>query len=429
MLSSPKNHQQTFFQASEAVAQGHPDKICDQISDLILDYCLKLSPLAKVACEVLACGNKIIVAGEISNVKINFVAIEDRIWNFLRNELLYTNADLKNLTIENLIQQQSLELANMYTKTKLLTNQQIRNEPTADQGVVIGFACQEYDQDHQMINTNLLPLSYVVSQALMQQIKIVHTNQHSPLAKLLAPDAKALVVISYTKQLIKKAQHHSFTGMRVNQLDQIVLSAQHQECQLANFCQLLKTEIVQPVCQQFNLPCPSETNLFFNHAGAFQKGGFSADTGLTGRKIVVDSYGPTVRVGGGCFSGKDPSKIDRSGAYLARYIAKHIVTAELCERCEIEISYCINSKDCLSFSINTFNTAVCDETILHHTIQKLFSFQLVDIINRFNLCCFNNPDWNYHQTAYFGAFLNPKYPWEQIDSAIIEQLRQLYVKR
>ena len=238
----------------------------------------------------------------------------------MQTKLLYPVAIVKKLKIENLIQHQSPDLANMYNKTKLLANNQIRHEPTADQTIVIGFACQEYNQENKALTTNLLPLAYVISQELMQQVQRLHLDSNSPLGKLLGPDAKALVVVSYLKQQTKHR-----LSQQVLKIERIVLSAQHTKCDLEHFRFLLKTEIVLPVCQKYQLTCPEQENLFLNHAGEFNSGGFKADTGLTGRKIVVDSYGPMVRVGGGCFSGKDPSKIDRSGAYMARYIAKHLV--------------------------------------------------------------------------------------------------------
>ncbi len=380
--------QKTFLTA-ESVCAGHPDKICDYISDSILDYALSKDKYSRVACETMATKGNIIVAGEITSTA------EIDIQNIVNNALLNIGYEPKNYKIHIFVHQQSLDIAHgvdnaLESRQGDKTNYACLG--AGDQGSVYGYATNETEEK--------LPLPLLLSHNICKNLDIARKNNK---IKGLLPDGKAQISIEYENGKPKR-------------INTIIISIQHEKSKnLQDLRKEITENIIYPTFTQ--LPIDPQTQILINPAGNFIDGGPSADTGLTGRKIMVDTYGGLAAHGGGAFSGKDATKVDRSGAYMARHIAKTIVTADLAEKCEVSISYAIGKADPVSVNVNTFGTGKISDNELVHAINKTFNLRPGAIINYLNLL---SP--NYAKTSAYGHFSNKNFTWENIDDSIITKL-------
>lgn len=378
-----------FLFTSESVSIGHPDKVADQISDAILDACLNLDPNARVACETLVTRGLVVLAGEIStNAIIDYQEIARK----TIHEIGYNNPEIgfdsHSCGIICSINKQSRDIAIGVSETDNIYQQQ----GAGDQGIMFGFACDETPE--------FMPMPIMIAH------KIVHTlrqYREKGILKYLRPDAKSQVTIEYD-------ENHD--PVRVHT---IVVSTQHSD----EVDQKTITEDIKKMVYEI---VPSslidENTLFYiNPTGRFVLGGPVADCGLTGRKIIVDTYGGMGRHGGGAFSGKDPSKVDRSASYAARYIAKNIIAAKLARRCEVQLSYAIGVPYPISVKVDTFGTGVVIENLLSHIIPLIFKLTPAGIIEMLDL---KRPI--YRQTAFEGHFgkNDANFTWEKTDK--IEQL-------
>lgn len=354
---------------AESVAIGHPDKVADQISDAILDAFLEKDPHARVACETTVAFNYVLLAGEISSVAtIDYKKI---VTDVLHRVGYYND----NYKIENYIQRQSIDIA-----------QAVNKGGAGDQGIVIGYATDE--------TNTFMPLPVVIAHKLIELLRQKRLSHEMP---FLGSDAKALVEVSYE-------------GITPKKIETIVLSTQHtEEISLATLQEALKNLI------HTEIENAKEARLFINPAGRFVVGGSQADTGMTGRKQMVDTYGSLIRHGGGAFSGKDPTKIDRSAAYLARYIAKNIVAAKLARRCEVAITYVIGLANPITLHIETFGTSKISSQALEEIVPKIFALDVTGLIDMLNL---RRPI--FQKTAYGGHFGrdDPDFTWEQTDKTV-----------
>ena len=380
---------------SESVTEGHPDKLCDQISDAILDEFIKKDPSARVACETATTKNAVFVMGEItSNAKVNIEKIVRKTIVDIgyTDESIGINGNTCDITIK--LKEQSPDIAIGVNKSFEVRNQTLESDPynlagAGDQGMMIGFACVE--------TPDLMPLTISLSHQITKKLSEL---RHASILPYLCPDGKAQVTIEYS---YGKPKH----------ISAIVISSQHLP---SVSDQLLRDDLLKYVVTPI---CPPElmdknTKIFINPTGRFVTGGPLGDAGLTGRKIFVDTYGGVARHGEGAFSGKDPSKVDRSAAYAARHLAKNIVAAKIAERFEVQISYAIGMAQPTSIDFETFGT----ETISREKITKLISEQFdlrpAAIIDRFKL---QRP--LYLQTASYGHFgrSDLNLPWEDISVA------------
>ncbi len=359
---------------SESVCAGHPDKVCDQISDSILDEALKIDPKSRVAIETLVTANRVVLAGEITCPKIiNFEEIVKNVIESLSfNQPIY-NFD-KNSLISTYVHQQSPDIAIGAD-----------NGGAGDQGMMFGYAVNETPQ--------MMPLPIVLAHELTKRMDELQENE----LKYLRPDGKSEVTVCYEN------------GKPVG-IDKIVLA---KPFDLKIDTQKVKSDLykfaILPILEKYKLAIISEDKIILNGTGRWEIGGPATDTGVTGRKIVVDTYGGTARIGGGCFSGKDPTKVDRSGAYAARYIAKNIVAHGLADRCEVQIAYAIGYKDPIAKSIDTFGTAKKDKKVIEDFAWNLLDLSVGGIIDGLNL---RQPI--YRDTAKYGHFGYEQYPWEKI---------------
>ncbi len=371
---------------SESVTCGHPDKVCDQISDAILDAYLTNDPTSKVAVEVCANHHEVIIMGEVSSKST--VDIEELVRKKII-EIGYDNDEFQfnghTLPIRIDLQKQSPDIA-----------QGVNQEETGagDQGMVFGYATNETD--------SYLPLSIYYANQLARQLEKVRKEHILP---YLRPDGKTQVTIEYdNRQAVR--------------MENIVIAAQHHpDIDREKLRQDLIQYVIQPIIP--SSLCDQKTNYYINETGRFVLGGPAADTGLTGRKIMVDTYGSYSRHGGGAFSGKDATKIDRSGAYYARYIAKNIVAAQLADELEIQVAYVIGRAQPISIAIDTHHTNHIEEEKILEIITKVFDFSPKNMIQELSL---ETPF--YQQTTCYGHF-GKDMPWEQLDKvAIIQELRK-----
>ena len=371
-----------FLFTSESVSEGHPDKIADQISDAVLDAILKQDPKARVACETYVKTGMALVGGEITTSA--WVDIEELTRKTIQ-DIGYTSSemgfDAHSCAVLNVIGKQSPDINQGVDRSNPL------DQGAGDQGIMFGYATNEMP--------NLMPAAITFAHELMKRQALVRKNGLLP---WLRPDAKSQITLIYEDNKIKG-------------IDAIVLSTQHaEEISLDVLKEAVMEEIIKPVLPAEWLT--SRTKYFINPTGRFVIGGPMGDCGLTGRKIIVDTYGGAARHGGGAFSGKDPSKVDRSAAYAARYVAKNIVAAGLADRCELQISYAIGIAEPTSIYINTFGT----ENVSHRTIVELvkefFDLRPYGLINMLNLI---QPI--YQKTASYGHFGRDEFPWESIDKA------------
>lgn len=386
---------------SESVTEGHPDKICDQISDSVLDAFLRNDPNARVACEVSVATGLVLVIGEISS-QSEFVDIQSIARQTIK-EIGYTRAkfgfDSQTCAVLVSLNEQSPDIAQGVNKALearegTMTEDEIEAIGAGDQGLMFGFAVNETPE--------LMPLPISMAQQLARQLTEVRKNGTLP---YLRPDGKTQVTIEYDGD----------TPVRV---DAIVVSTQHSEdVTLEQIQKDIKEHVIKPIVPEKFLD--DKTNYFINPTGRFVIGGPQGDAGLTGRKIIVDTYGGYARHGGGAFSGKDPTKVDRSGAYAARYVAKNIVASGLAEKCEIQLAYAIGVAKPVSIAVDTFGTGKVSEETLVEVIRKNFDLRPAGIIKMLDL---RRPI--YRQTAAYGHFgrTDVDLPWERTDKA--EQLKE-----
>jgi S-adenosylmethionine synthetase len=385
----------SYIFSSESVGEGHPDKVCDTISDYVLDACIAKDKTSRVACECYAKSNVVIVGGEITIPAIKFQNPSEVI-DFIGltrqaiRDIGYTNDDdvfhADKVFVNCLITGQSPDIA-QGVDAKKAEGKKTAKQGAGDQGLMFGYACNETPE--------LMPAPIMFAHRLGRKLTEVRKTGKVP---WLRPDAKSQVSVKYVD------------GKPVS-ITNVVISTQHSadvaHAEIEKFC---IEKIIKP-----NLPkelLTSETEYLINPTGRFVVGGPQGDTGLTGRKIIVDSYGGMGRHGGGAFSGKDPTKVDRSAAYLGRWIAKNVVAAGFAAKCEVQFAYAIGYPDPVSVHVDTFGTATVDEDRIIAAIEKVFSFQPADIITQLNL---RRPI--YKKTTNYGHFGkdDPDITWEKTD--------------
>ena len=368
---------------SESVSEGHPDKIADQISDAVLDAILAQDTMARVACETFVKTGMVLVGGEITTSA--WVDIEELVRNTVR-EIGYIHSDMgfdaNSCAVLSAIGKQSPDI-----------NQGVdRKDPkelgAGDQGLMFGYATNETDV--------MMPAPITYAHRLVKRQSEVRKNGTLP---WLRPDAKSQITFAYDSQ------------GKIQGIDAVVLSTQHDEAiAYDDLVEAVREEIIKPVLPAEWLT--RDTKYFINPTGRFVIGGPMGDCGLTGRKIIVDTYGGMARHGGGAFSGKDPSKVDRSAAYAARYVAKNIVAAGLADRCEIQVSYAIGVAEPTSISVETFGTGKLEESELIKLVRQFFDLRPYGLIEMLDL---KRPI--YQATAAYGHFGREEFPWEQTDKA------------
>lgn len=367
------------YLTAESVCAGHPDKLCDFIADSILDACLRKGRSSRVACEVMATGHKIIVAGEITcakRVDIRFVvreALRDIGYNPYAF-LIYVYVHKQSADIADGVDRALESRSGDTTQYSMLG--------AGDQGTVYGYATDE--------TREYLPLPLVLAHGICKRVDSVRRDN---VIKGIKPDGKAQVTIEYEDDKPKRVAS-------------IVVSVQHSADKDMNTLRSeLISEVLHPVFKDF--PFDGDTEILVNPSGRFVKGGPAADTGLTGRKLMVDTYGGLAAHGGGAFSGKDPTKVDRSGAYMARYIAKNLVWSGLAKRCEVALSYAIGKADPVAVSVNSFGTSEYSDERLCDAVKKVFCLRPAAIIDQLRL-----RSAIYADTAAYGHFNSVLFPWE-----------------
>jgi len=379
-----------YLFTSESVCAGHPDKICDQISDSILDACLKQDPDSRVAIETLTKTGMVLVAGELTTKA--YVNIPTIVRQTLK-EIGYTSShygiEYETCAVLVHIEEQSPDIAQGVDASKG------HEQGAGDQGMMFGYATCETE--------NYMPLPIALAHKLTARLAQVRKNRTIP---YLGPDGKAQVTVEYENG---KPRH----------VTTVVVSNQHEErIGHARIEKDIIRHVVKPVCGKWLTP---DTKFYINPTGKFVYGGPYADAGLTGRKIIVDTYGGMGRHGGGAFSGKDPSKVDRSGAYMARYIAKNVVAAGLAAKCEVQLAYAIGVAEPVSINVNLFNTGRVSEEKITAMIRKVFPLKPGDILKELKL---KRPI--YRATASNGHFGRSEFPWEKLNK--VRELRALAKK-
>lgn len=370
---------------SESVGEGHPDKLCDQISDAILDACLRDDPSSHVACETFASTALVLVGGEITTN--TYVDVQGIVRSIAR-DIGYTDSDYgldcDSMAVMDMIHAQSPDINQGVTGAGL---SEFRGQQGAgDQGMMFGFACTETPE--------LMPAPIMYSHAILRRASELRKSRAIP---WLRPDAKSQVTVEYE-------------GHKPIRIDTVVVSHQHDpDVSHDTITEAVIEEIIRPILAPTGL-LDQKTRFFINPTGRFVIGGPFGDTGLTGRKIIVDTYGGMGRHGGGAFSGKDPSKVDRSAAYMARYVAKNIVAAGFADRCEIQLAYAIGVPFPVSVMVDTFGTGTQDETRITEAVKTVFDLSPAGIVRTLDLC---RPI--YQGTASYGHFGRSQFPWEKTD--------------
>ena len=381
-----------YLFSSESVTEGHPDKVCDTISDRILDACLAQDPESRVACETLAKGNLVVIAGEITtNAKFDYL---DEVRSAIRGigyvqENSLFNAD--SCVIVQALSRQSRDIA-QGVDAKAAEGKETDEQGAGDQGLMFGFAVRETPE--------LMPAPIQLSHKLGRELTRLRKSGELP---WLGPDAKTQVSIVYE-------------GYRPIRVEAVVISTQHSpDVKHKEIKETLIDRVVRKVVPAEWID--AKTHYLINPTGRFVIGGPEGDSGLTGRKLIVDTYGGMGRHGGGAFSGKDPSKVDRSAAYMGRYVAKNVVASGLADRCEVQFAYAIGYPEPVSISVDTFGTSNFDETKIEDAIRQVFSFKPAAIIKQLNLL---RPI--YSKTTNYGHFGREDdldaLTWERTDKAV-----------
>ncbi|AXU10493.1 methionine adenosyltransferase [Parvimonas micra] len=384
---------------SESVTEGHPDKICDQVSDAILDEILKVDPVARVACETLTTTGIVMVVGEITTSQ--YVDIQSIVRNVLK-EIGYTRAkfgfDASTCSVVTSINEQSRDIAlgvDSALEYKNGNEDKYNSVGAGDQGMMFGYACTETDE--------FMPLPITLAHKLSKRLSYVRKND---ILGYLRPDGKSQVTVEYIDGVPSR-------------IEAIVVSTQHSpSVKLEQIQKDIKEFVIDEVIPEYLID--ENTKIYVNPTGRFEIGGPMGDSGLTGRKLIVDTYGGFGRHGGGAFSGKDPTKVDRSATYMARYIAKNIVASGICEKLEIGISYAIGVAKPLSIYVDTFGTGKISDDRIIEIINKVFDLRPAAIIDTLDL---RRPI--YRQIAAYGHFgrNDLDLPWEKLDK--VEDIKKL----
>ncbi|HKE54917.1 MAG TPA: methionine adenosyltransferase [Actinomycetota bacterium] len=388
-----------YLFSSESVTEGHPDKLADRISDAVLDAILTVDRAGRVACETLVTTGLVMVAGEISTSEyIDIASVVRR----TVTEIGYTDAnfgiDGDTCGVITSIQEQSADIArgvdDALEHREGHSADALDLQGAGDQGMMFGYACRETDE--------LMPIPIAMAHRLAKRLADVRKAGVVP---YLRPDGKSQVSIAYE-------------GTVPKHVDTVLVSAQHRE--EVDVDTLLapdvRSEVIDPVLREFDLDAEG-VRILVNPTGRFEIGGPKADTGLTGRKIIVDSYGGMAPHGGGCFSGKDPTKVDRSAAYMARYVAKNLVAAGAADRLQIQVAYAIGAAHPVSLAVDTFGTENVDPARLVDVVWEAFDFRPAAIVRDLDL---QRPI--YEDTAAYGHFGRKEFPWEATDRA--DELRR-----
>jgi S-adenosylmethionine synthetase len=376
---------QTYQFTSESVSAGHPDKVADQISDAILDAYLAQDPNAKVACECLITTGLLLIAGEVtSTANVDHTAIAQKVLDRIGYNNDAVGFNHHTAEIRNVIHTQSPEIHNS-----------VIDGGAGDQGIMFGHACND--------TPALMPLAITLSHEIVRKL---HELREQNVLPWLRPDAKSQVTVTYDEN-------------GPVSVDKVVVSTQHSEnISQAELHAAVIHHALEPILREWIKI--KQPEYLINPSGSFIIGGPHGDTGLTGRKIVVDTYGGSCPHGGGAFSGKDPSKVDRSAAYAARFIAKHLVASGVATKCNVQLSYAIGVSEPTSIHIESFGTHRCDLKLLERAIYDLFPVQPQAIIEAFGL---KRPI--YQPTASYGHFGNVDYPWEVLDPQKIKALQSI----
>jgi S-adenosylmethionine synthetase len=389
-----------YMFTSESVTEGHPDKLADQISDAVLDEIFSKDPNGRVACETLVTTGLVIVAGEISTE--TYVDIP-RVVRRTINDIGYTDAkfgiDGDTCGVITAIQEQSPDIANGVNRARELkegSQDDLDRIGAGDQGMMFGFACRETEE--------LMPMPIAMAHRLAKRLADV---RKAGVIGYLRPDGKSQVTVEYENG-------------RPLRVDTVLISAQHRE-EVDGETLLtpdVREQVIDPVVAEFGLE-HDDKRVLVNPTGRFEIGGPKADTGLTGRKIMVDSYGGAAPHGGGCFSGKDPTKVDRSAAYMSRYVAKNVVAAGLADRFQLQVAYAIGTARPVSMTVETFGTEQADPARILEVIREGFDFRPAAIIRNLDL---RRP--LYRETAAYGHFGRKGFPWE--DTGRADELRRAF---
>ncbi|BET67042.1 methionine adenosyltransferase [Opitutales bacterium ASA1] len=373
----------SFVFSSESVGEGHPDKVSDFISDSVLDACLEQDPASRVACETLVKSNHVVLAGEITtNAVINYEAV---VREAVR-DIGYVNDDdvfhADKVFITNLLTKQSSDIA-QGVDAKAAEGKDTAEQGAGDQGLMFGYACNETPE--------MMPTAIMFAHRLGRELTKLRKSR---VVEWLRPDAKSQVSIRYE-------------GDKPVRIENVVISTQHTaHVQHAAIREFLIENVIRKVLPDEMMD--KDTSFYINPTGRFVVGGPEGDSGLTGRKIIVDTYGGWGRHGGGAFSGKDPSKVDRSAAYMCRWVAKNIVASGLAEICELQVAYAIGYPQPVSIWVDAMGTAKVPEERISEAVRKVFSFKPADIIRDLDLL---RPI--YRKTTNYGHFGKAELPWEQ----------------
>ena len=384
--------------SSESVGEGHPDKVADYISDSILDACLAQDKFSRVACETLVKSNCVVIAGEITTKAV--LDYEKIVRNAIR-EIGYVNNDdvfhADQVFVTNLLTKQSPDIAQGVDARKA-KGKKTAEQGAGDQGIMFGYATNETPE--------LMPAPIMFAHRILTELAKQRKGGKAP--KWLRPDCKSQVAVAYENG--KPAY-----------IENVVVSTQHAAgVSHSEIEKYIVEKLVKKVLPKKLIT--KKTQFLVNPTGNFVVGGPQGDSGLTGRKIIVDTYGGTGRHGGGAFSGKDPSKVDRSAAYMCRWVAKNIVAAKLADKCEIQVAYAIGYPQPLSIAIETFGTAKVDEAEIEKAVRKVFSFKPADIVAQLDLL---RPI--YKKTTNYGHFTKSDLPWEQTDK--VDALKKAIAKK
>ena len=377
---------------SESVSEGHPDKVCDQISDAILDACLKEDEHSHVACEVFATNNDIIIAGEItSKCKPDYVGIVKSVLKYIGYDRPELGTDYHTVNVLVKVKEQSPDI------NQGVERKSVEEQGAGDQGIMFGYATTETE--------GYMPLAISIAHKLVREAS---NQRKSGEFKYARPDMKSQVTVDYTDP-------------KHIRIDTVLMSVQHDDgIDLDEFKAYIHENIMQKVVKSFGLN--DDFKYLINPTGRFVIGGPAGDTGLTGRKIIVDTYGGAGHHGGGAFSGKDPTKVDRSASYMARYIAKNLVAAGLMDRCEIQLGYAIGRSEPVSVHVDQFGTGKLIDDKVVEIICKVFDLRPGMIIKNFSL---TKPSFEYSKLSNYGHFGRPDLdlPWEKLDK--VEEIKNL----